>query len=162
MTIWNVSVGSAPPCTMPNAEVKFRNRLWAGRGSNECKTIILTVLIVTYSFSFGWRSYGLRANFTATCLSTCSAGLKHVGKVMAVRHCAHVCHFVTYAMQQSPSWEANRLSASQKIPRISWNPKVHHLADKCPPPVPILSQINPVHVPISHVLKIYILILSFS
>jgi len=26
-------------------------------------------------------------------------------------------------MEQSPSWEANRFSASQEIPRILWNPK---------------------------------------
>jgi len=30
----------------------------------------------------------------------------------------------TYSMQQSPSWEANRFSASREIPRILWNPKV--------------------------------------
>ena len=28
-------------------------------------------------------------------------------------------------MQQSPSWEADRFSASQEIPRIVWNPKAH-------------------------------------
>jgi hypothetical protein len=28
-------------------------------------------------------------------------------------------------MEQSPSWEANSHSASQEIPRLSWNPKVH-------------------------------------
>ena len=32
---------------------------------------------------------------------------------------------LTYSMQQSPSWEANTFSASQKIPPILWNPKVH-------------------------------------
>jgi hypothetical protein len=29
-------------------------------------------------------------------------------------------------MEQSPSWEANRFSASQEIPRVVWNPKVHY------------------------------------
>jgi hypothetical protein len=55
----------------------------------------------------------------------------------------------TYSMEQSPSGEANRFSANQKIPPISWNPKVHFHFYNCPPPVPILSQINPVHAPIA-------------
>ena len=48
---------------------------------------------------------------------------------------------LTYSMQQSPSWEANPFSASQEIPHIIWNPKVHYSIQKCPPPVPILSQL---------------------
>ena len=57
-------------------------------------------------------------------------------------------------MVQSPSWEANRFAASQEIPRISRNPKVHYRTHKRPPPVSILGQPNPVHIPTSHLLEI--------
>jgi hypothetical protein len=65
-------------------------------------------------------------------------------------------YLLTYSIEQSPSWEATRFAASQEIPRILWNPKVHYPIHKCPPTVPILSQINPVHTPTSHCLMLHL------
>jgi hypothetical protein len=49
-------------------------------------------------------------------------------------------------MVQSPSWAADWFAASQEIPRISRNPKVHYRTHKRPPPFSILGQSNPVHI----------------
>jgi hypothetical protein len=60
---------------------------------------------------------------------------------------------LTYSMEQSPSWEANRFVARQEIPRILLNLKVHYCIQNCLPPVSILSQPTPVYTPTSHFLK---------
>jgi hypothetical protein len=52
---------------------------------------------------------------------------------------------LTNSMEQRPSWEANIFSASQEIPHISWKPEVHYRILNSPPPVPILSQLDPLH-----------------
>jgi len=56
-----------------------------------------------------------------------------------------ITHYLLTAC--SPFWEANRFSANQEIPRILWNPKVYYHIHKCPPPVPVLSQLDPVYTP---------------
>ena len=63
-------------------------------------------------------------------------------------------------MVQSPSWEANWFAASQEIPRISRNPKVHYRTHKRTPPVSILGQPNPVHIPTSDLLEIHPIIMK--
>jgi len=57
-------------------------------------------------------------------------------------------------MQESTSWEANRSSVSQEIPRLLWNPKVHYRIHKLSPALPILNQSNPSYSFRSHFLKI--------
>ena len=63
----------------------------------------------------------------------------------------HILSFLlTHSMEQR-----NGFAARKEIPRILWNPKFQNRIYNCPPPVPILSQINPVSAPTSHFLKIY-------
>jgi hypothetical protein len=45
-------------------------------------------------------------------------------------------------MGKSPSWKQNRSAASQQIPCILWNLKVHYHFQNSQTTIPILSQIN--------------------
>ena len=82
-------------------------------------------------------------------------GLTYHENPIAILPSTVLFNIITHSTVQSPSWAANCFAASQEIPRISRNPKVHYRTHKRPPPVSILDQPNPVHIPTSHLLEIH-------
>ena len=71
----------------------------------------------------------------------------------------HFCKFGylhTYLLHGAESsWEANWFAASQAIPHISLNPKVHYRTHMRPPTISILGPPNAVHIPTFHLLEIH-------
>jgi hypothetical protein len=108
---------------------------------NNLKSDTFTYLFITYSVTY-LPTYLL--NYLLACLLTHSLthSLTHLLSYSLIHP---LTHWLTHSMGQSSSWEANQLSASQDIPCNFWNPKVLYCVYNCLPPVPILSQINPVH-----------------
>jgi hypothetical protein len=58
-------------------------------------------------------------------------------------------------MELSSSREAATWAETRELSSISWNPKVHYRGHKSLPLVPILGQIDPVHIIPNYLSKIY-------
>jgi hypothetical protein len=121
--------------------------------------VVIYCIVVSFEYLHVWTPWRLQSS-----AETCSSNKR-------VCFCSYQMYLLTYflltyslthSMEQSSSWEANRFAASQEIPHILWNPKVHYRIYKYRPLVPILSQLDPVHTPTSHFLKIHLNIILSS
>ena len=110
---------------------------------------------VTRNTMWGWHSTKSR-NYKGTSSTTFRSALKGVSKKCAHEKLNPKIPYLFNSTEHNPSWEANQFSVSQEIPYILWKPKVHYRIHKCPPPVPNLSQIDPVHAPTYYFLKIHL------
>ena len=116
--------------------------------SKQMRTLFTKWLLqLSYKKPYSPNSFSLQAQVYQNCVCDirCTSG----------RNFGLFFQLLTYSTVQSPSSEANWFAASQEIPRISRNPKVHYRTHKRPPTVSILGQPNPVHIPTSHLLEIH-------
>jgi hypothetical protein len=66
-------------------------------------------------------------------------------------------HSLTHSlMELSPSWDPANCAATQEIPSVLWNPKVHYRVHKSPPLVPTQNQINPIRTIPPYLSKIHL------
>ena len=118
--------------------------------SRDLQFMSLGVLSIARAFSLSLSAFSL-------CQLLLLLPRSFSGSVFVLLHLTKMSHrrilyyyyyyYYFYSMEQRPLAEANRFSASQEIPHFLWNPKVQYRTHKCPLPVLMVSQIEPVHTP---------------
>ena len=84
--------------------------------------------------------------------------LRHASITSCIPHLSSLPKYVTLhtAWSRVLLEKLTGFAANQEISRILWNPKVHYRTHKCPPPVPLLSQLHPVPTTPSDLLNIHL------
>ena len=95
---------------------------------------------------YSWGIVIWRFGNTAVCDTSRTNGV--VGYFMGDRHITLSCYLLT-------PWSRVILEKLTSF-QLLWHSKFHYRIHKCPPPVPILSHLQPVHTPTSYFVKIHL------
>jgi hypothetical protein len=115
------------------------------------------------NYYFYYYYYYLLPPLCRTFTIMCLEQTMFLGYIMLQLFCDYnLKYLLNNSKQHSPSSQANQISASQEIPLILWQPNIHYRIHNCPPPAPVLSQLDPVHTPTFHFLKFHLNIFLLS
>ena len=89
------------------------------RRSNDPRNISKFPSLLSTSLQFQVTEFLIASNVL-------QRGCENVNIACSVMKYYNDTYLLTHSIQHSPSWEANRFSASQEIPHTLWNPKVHY------------------------------------